>query len=70
MNFNPRQPAGKLRDGSGNKWHFVGLQPVGYSVGQQGMETCIRQNNFNPAGCGGVAVEDRLEILSYRSQHR
>jgi len=42
------------------EWYVVGLQPMGQSVGQQGMKAGIGQHDFKPAGRRRVSVEYRL----------
>jgi hypothetical protein len=57
MNFNPGQPASHLRDESRDKGHTVNVEPVGDTIGHQGVKPGIREDDLQRTRSSRIAIE-------------
>jgi hypothetical protein len=62
MNFNAGEKPRHIRDKASQPKQTRSPASVGYAVKQQGMQTGVTGQNFQPATGGWVSVEDGLRV--------
>jgi hypothetical protein len=69
MNFDAGQKAAELRDQARKQGHIPLIQEMREPVQENGMKTRIAEQHFGHTFGGGIALEDRLYLLSDLSEH-